>query len=511
MWAWLCGLPVGAAIGLALLPAPSPAALAGAALAGGVALAALVSVLARRDDDPERGHHLAAAASLGWLGALATVAVQLAWAPGPIAWIALLVVVLALALLRGARDPGPAAGPPGWIARALVALAAGSLAVLALAAAGAALVAAPIEPSARFASVLYAIDAGVVTRPFPVCDATPLAVEPLPAHGVNPSLAPDGRHVFFDAPAASDGGRRQIHRFDRETGELRCWTCGDPGNNVRPTVNSAGVSLLFESDRDATWQRPDESELYLAAVAKREDAADPGRRLSFLPGPDTHPVFGPGPQMVTWSRREDGRAQVVSATIRTGHGGILLGTVGRLADGGAEWIAPVAWGVDGRSLVVVRGNPFAALEGFVLDPATGAERALGTGVGPAAAANGDAAWLAFATTRSHHRAGVVPRVLGFLLAPFAAERSRHAPLRSETGLRVGPIERPEQAVALALPDAVARWGEPVGLALAPDASAIVLGQRRAAGGLVEERLVEVRLACTQLADTPRGAPGASSP
>lgn len=503
IWTLLCGLPVGAAIGLATLRAPTPAVLAGAALAGGVVLLLLASLLARRDDEPERGHHLASAASFGWLAAAVFVAIFFEWAPGRLAWAAILPVVLVIALLRGVRDPGPAAGPLGWVMRAVAAAGIGALGVIAVAAAAAALLARPVEPGSRFASVLYAVDANVVTRPFPVCDAAPRATRILHGSGANPVLTPDDRFVFFDAP---DRGRRQIHRLDRTSGELRCWTCGDPGNNVRPSVNASGVSMVFESDRDATWRVPDETEIYLAGIAKRVDVADPGRRLSFLPGPDTHPVFGPGPQMVTWSRREGGRYRIVSATIRSGHGGILLGTVGVIAEGGAQWIAPIAWSADGRSLVSVRGNPFATLEGFVLDPTSGAERALGANVAPGAAANGDGAWLAFATTRSHHAAGALPRALGFALGSFAERRAIHAPLRAETGVRVGPIDAPGDAAELSLPAELTSWGEPVGLAFTSDASAVVLGQRRAAGTGVEERLVELTLACTQLATAPREVP-----
>jgi hypothetical protein len=212
--------------------------------------------------------------------------------------------------------------------------------------------------------------------------------------------------------------------------------------------------------------------------------------------------------MITWSRRDEGRYRIGAASIRSGHGGILLGGVGVLAEGGAAWIAPIAWSADARSLVFVRGNPFASLEGAVLDVATGEERALGEGVGLGAGANGDGAWLAWATTRSRHPAGVLPRALGFALAPFAQAAALHEPLRDETGVRVGAIAAPADAPPLALPEEIAKWGEPTGLAFTADASAIVLGQRRALDGAVEERLLEIELACTQLATAPRAIPAA---
>lgn len=504
-WAFVCGLPVGAAIALAVLHAPTPWQLGLAALAAGAGIALLVTWLASRDDEPDRGGHLAAAASAGWYALAAGVAIFFAWSPGPWAWAATIPAVLALSLLRGTRDPGPGRGLPGWILRAALAVALGGAAVVATAAGFAALGARSVETGARFSSVLYAIDAGVVTRPLPRCEATPQSTRVLRASGANPALTPDDRFVFFDEAV---DGRRQIHRLDRKSGDVKCWTCGAPGDNARPSINSAGVSMVFESDRDADWRRPDETEIYLASVGKREDVADPGRRLSFLPGPDSHPIFGPGPQMITWSRRDAGRYQIGAASIRSGHGGILLGGIGVIADGGAAWIAPVAWSADARSLVVVRGNPFASLEGSVLDVTSGAERALGGSVAAAAAANGDGAWLAWATTRSRHPAGALPRALGFALAPLAQAAAQHRPLRDETGVRVGSIASPADAPPLALSEEIAKWGEPTGLAFTADASAIVLGQRRSQGGAVEERLLEIELACTQLATAPRAIPAA---
>ncbi|RIK92658.1 MAG: hypothetical protein DCC71_24390, partial [Proteobacteria bacterium] len=376
------------------------------------------------------------------------------------------------------------------------------VAALGLGAAAAALAARTPEPSVRLASVLYTIDAGVVTRPLPVCDAAPRSVTVLREGGAHPALTPDDRFVYFDAPSPADGGRRQIHRLERSSGEQRCITCGQPGYNVRPSVNAAGIAMVFESDRDASWRRPDETELYLAGIATRTDAPDPGRRLSFSPGPDAHPVFGPGPQMVTWSRRTAGRYQVVAATIRSGHGGILLGKTGVLAEGGAQWIAPVAWSADARRLLVARGNPFAALRAVLRDPVEGESEPIAEEAALAGATNGDGAWLALATARSRHAAGVAPRVLGFALAPWAHATALREPLRQHTGLRVGPIASPAEAAQLALPDDVADWGEPAGLAFASDASGIALAQRRA-GAEPNERLLWIELACSQLATAPR--------
>lgn len=501
LWAFVSGLPVGAALALDFLPAAGPMAIGAAALVGGVLLAAIASWLARRDAEPDRGHHLAAAASLGWLGVAAGAASWLAW-PGAL-WSLAPVAALAAALFAGARTPGPASGPMGWVLRAAAALGLGAIAAAAVAVLVALASGRDSEPGGRFASVLYAVDATVVPRALPICDPTPRAVTLLHAAGAHPVMTPDDRFVYFDAAVASDGGRRQIHRLERAGGAVTCVTCGEPGNNQRPSINSAGVSMVFESDRHATWRRPDETDLYLAGVATRSEKPDPGRRLSFTPGPDGHPIFGPGPQMVTWSQRADGRYRVVSATIRSGHGGILLGTTGVLVDGGAQWIAPLAWGADARTLVVARGNPFAVLTGTAHDLAGRATRVLGEDFAPAAALDGDGAWLAFATARNRHAAGAVPDWLGFALAPWAETSELRAPLRDTTAVQSGPAETPSDAAGLLLPEEVAAWGEPTGLAMLGDASALVLGQRRAGAAGVEERLLEIEFACAQVASPPR--------
>lgn len=62
-------------------------------------------------------------------------------------------------------------------------------------------------------------------------------------------------------------------------------------------------------------------------------------------------------------------------------------------------------------------------------------------------------------------------------------------------MRSGASAEPARASALALPEALARWGEPTGIAWEPDGSGFVLGQRRAGATGADERLVEVTLSC----------------
>jgi len=507
LWAFCSGIPIGGALALAALREPTPLRLVWGALAGGVLLALLVSLLARGHHDQfERGRHLAAATSFGWAAVPVAVAVFFAWSPGPWVYVALVVALLAGALFVATRALGPAPGLVRWKLRAVASFLIGSIAVLALAAAGAALLAAAPEPSSRFSSVLDAIDAEVVTRPLPVCSAEPRAVAVLLERGAHPALSPDGAQLWFDAESDADGGRRQIHRLDRATGNAICWSCGDLGNNTHPSISPSGVSLVFQSDRHATWRHPDDTDLYLAAVQRAENP-DHGRRLSFAVGPDESPVFGPGPMMVTWSRRLAGRYDVVAASIRSGHGGLLLGTPGVLASGGAEWIAPVAWSPDARTLLVARGNPFAPLALEAVDPRSFSRRLLATDAALAGSFDGDGGWLGFATTRPLHWEAVLPRALGFAVAPLAVDRRAREPLGRDTGVRSAASEPSVEAAAIAIDADVISWGEPTGLAIEPDGSGFVLGQRRQAKDGVNERLVAIQLDCTQTAVAPR-APAA---
>ncbi len=496
LWSFACGLPIGAFAAVATSPDADTAAARAywGAAAGGLVLALLTEWLARRrDDEHDRGRHLAIGASASWLAIPAAIASWLGFGPGPVPWLGVCAVVLGLALWRGARAIGPAGGPLRPALAAVTWLAVGAVAALAIGTAMAAMRGGgPVaSPSPRLASTVYDFDASVVTQPLPSCERAPRAVRTLLETGARPSLGPDGRILWFDAPVAGEEGRRQIHRFDRETGVIECWTCGEPGNNVRPDAGDSGLALVFESDRAANWLSPDDTEIFLLGTARR----GPSRRLTFRPGPDESPRLGPRSQLVVWSRRERGHYQVVSAALRSGHGGILLGNVGVLATAGAEWIAPLGWASDGRTLVLGRGNPFAPLEGLAVDPATGSVSALGTDLAPSVAFVADGGWLAFPTAQGGHWAGALPRSLGFALAPWARSRSRERPLLHGTGVRSGPASDPTVSHELALPAEWANWGAPTGLALDPDGRGLVLGQRRETSHGIDERLVEISLDC----------------
>jgi hypothetical protein len=506
LWCFVSGLPLGLAVALAIDRsfALGPSWLAWGALAGGALLASAGSLLARRrNDEEDRGRHLAAAASAAWVGVPVGAAIVLGFAPGPWPWGVLALVVVGLALSFGARAIGPAGSLPGWLGRGLAAAGLGAAAVLVLGAAGAAARGAgAVRPAARWSETVYDLDARVATRALPRCGPAPRGVQVLLERGAHPSLGADGG-LWFDAAVADEGGRRQIHRLDPARGDVTCWTCGEPGHNVRPSASGSGRAVVFETDRHATWWRPDDTEVQLLRV-RTSLRPEPSRRLTFSPGPDERPLVGPGGALVAWSRRAEGRYEVVAAAVRTGHGGLLLGTPGVLATGGAEWVAPLAWSPDGRALVVGRGNPFAPLEAVRVDPATGESTSVGIDVA-AASFSADGGWLVRATAQGAHRAGALPSALGVALGPWASALSRRAPLRRGTGLVGGPTAEAQAAAALDLPADVAAWGEPTGLALAPDASRVVLGQRRRGAAGSEERLLALELDCAPTALAAAGA------
>jgi hypothetical protein len=492
-------LPIGAFAALATSPdaATAAARVPWGAASGGLLLALGLTLLARRrDDESERGRHLAMAASAGWLAIPAGAAWWLGFAPGPAAWLGGCVIALGIALWRGSRAIGPAGGPVRLALAAAAWVTVGSIAALAIgAAAAAARGARVVPPSSQLTSTLYDLDAAVLTQPLPSCVPRPREIRTLRDSGAHPSLSPDGRFVWFDAPAADPSGRRQIHRLVRASGEVECWTCGEPGHNIRPHAADSGLALVFESDREVSWLHPDDTEIFLLGTQQQA----PSRRLTFHLGPDDNPRFGPGSRLVVWSRRKGGHYQVVSAALRSGHGGIRLGQVGPLASGGSEWIGPLGWAPNARRLVLARGNPFAPLTGLVVDPASGAVERLDDDVTTSAAFGADGEWLAVATARGRHWAGALPGTLGFALGPWAHRLSRDRPLLQGTGVRAGPTAEIPTSTALDLPPDFAAWGTPTGISLAPDGRWLVLGQRRESGTRVDERLVEITLTCAETA------------
>lgn len=408
-------------------------------------------------------------------------------------------VALVLGLRRAGLEEGmrfgrrPASGRrlAAGLLRALAWSVAGVAAALALAAAWAATGGDVAPVPAERAEAIYELDARVATRPLPVCRPRARSSRVLLGRGAHPRLAPEGDLVWFDAPAGD--GRRQVHRLERATGLVTCWSCDEPGNNVRPAPSAGRRGVVFETDRFVTWREPQNREIQLVSASGDAPAAR-SIRLTLDPAPDRAPLLGPGGQLVVWSRQERGRQQLVGAAIRGGHGGILLGAPTPLVRAGLAAVAPLAWSPDARSLVFVRGNLLGTAAVVRLDPATGDETLLGEGaVAEPAGTSADGGWLAFASSRPEGSLARLPAWLGFLLAPASAALGLEPAQLAGTGASAGePAAGGLAPIDLA---ALSAWGAPTGVALDPSGTTLVLGQRRPTPDGVEERLLEVALDC----------------
>lgn len=477
LWCFAAGLPLGALLAVAG-GAPSLTHAAAAAAAGGLALALAATIVAGRAG----ADAAAAAAGLGWAAAPALGAALLGLAPGPTGLAVACTVVTAAALFSALRRPPPLGEAP--LTGAVLGLVAGGVGLVAASGAVAALGATQPALGERTAAAIYDLDAQVKTRPLPRCAPEPARIEVLLDQGAHPALSPADSRIWFDA--ADEDGRRQIHSLDPETGEVVCWTCGEPGNNQRPSPGHGGYRLVFDSDRFASWRAPTETELSLLSIT-RGRVRRPSRRLTFEPGPDDHAIFGPGDASLVWSRGRGGRFDVVSAGFRSGHGALMLARPSLVAAGGAAWVAPLGWSADARALALGRGGLEGAIRGELLDPATGRLSALAATRGVAFSADGGrTAVVAPAAGAS------APGWLGFAAVPLARALGLSGPMGRGTVLATGDTGAELAPVALG---AAGDWGAPSGVALASDGASVVVGQQRRSDGRVEERLVRVTLAC----------------
>lgn len=488
------GVPLGVLGALARDPSSWLSLQIGAA-AGGLLLLLAVLVAGRFcGPETERGH-LGRAAMLGFAALPAAGAAWLGLLPGAAWSFGALVLLVALFLFLATRASGPAGGALSQLATLAGVLALGAAASVAAAGLLAAFTPHPFAaPDAeKQAEYALAIDASVALGPEPACDEWTVASSREIGVGAQPSLSEDGALVWFDAVAPD--GRRQIYRVPRAGGEPLCWSCGEPGNNRRPRVSPNGISLVFESDRHATSLQPTNWDAFLVSVRGSEPKSS--RRLTFDPGPDTFGALDPGSRLLVWSSGSGGRFAVASAALRSGHGGLLLGSPSRLVDGGAAWVAPLAWSPDARTLVVLRGDPAGRQQGYALDPASGREIELSA---PGAALvdasfSRDGSLLAVATTRPAAASAAMPASFGFLVARLGALDPREDTRLRGSGVRIGAPWSDELA-PLSLGE-LAEWGHPTGIALEPDGSALVLGQRRTTEAGTQERLLHVELGCAR--------------
>lgn len=493
LWCLLAGASLGALCGLAIWPGSTPRSLQIGALAGALLLCAGVIWLARgADGEPERGWHLARAASVGLASLPALAALRLGLGPGGAWLLSGIALALSAALVYRWSVRGPAGGSLRLLVSGVASLLVGSLVVVLLAAGVAILGGSDPVLDRRMSDAAYDIDAQIPTLPRAECDPRVARLRVLERRGAHPRSGPLGRHVWFDAEGPS--GRRQIHRRDRRSGESVCWTCGEPGNNRHPAPSPRARQLLFDTDRHATPAHPADTEVHSISSEGEAGPGRPSRRLTHAPGRDEHPIYDPSGNGLLWSRGWEGRFDVVRASVQRGHGGVVLSRPVPVFPGRGRWILPLAWSVDARSLVAGAGQPHRPLSAEWLDPGRGVRLPLEIRpAGPGAVSfSADGTRVAIATTQPGGALGALPDRLGFLLERVRAARGA-VPVHQGSGVWLGDVGTPLTEIVL---EDVGDWGAPTGLSLDPDAAGFVLGQRRLLdAGPAEERIVHVRLVC----------------
>jgi hypothetical protein len=484
LWAFVASAPLGLLAALALPSPPDDLACLAFAAGAGALGAAAASLAARFGDDaPDRASHVAQGASAGLVALPALCASAFRVGPPAWAWLALAAAVLALGLWRASRVRSPAAGLGARIAFALATPLVAAFAAVAITLVHGWLAPPSPEPDATLRAAALDIDSRVPLRAPRACSAEPARIVTLAQPGAAPRLDSDGATVWFEA--RTDDGRVQVHRLSPD-GSVACWTCREPGNNRRPAPHPTGASVLFDTDRFASWRSPADTDVMVVSGRGEAGPRHPSRRLTYSPGPDDHALYDPGGSGFVWAHGGDGRFVVQRASILSGHGGLLLSPPLTLFRGRSRWAAPVAWSPDARALVAGFGQPWAPLAGVQLDPASGERVRLPGGlVVGAASFSADGRVMALASTKGRGAARLLPGTLGNLVARWP----RSDGVRAEgTRVEIGPTGGQRGEVALG---EAARWGAPTGLALLPDATGFVLGQRGEAG----ERILRVDLDC----------------
>ncbi len=495
IWAFLSGAPLGILLLWTVRSAAGRPAVYAAALAGGSLMMLATNWVVRRRHARERAGagHAMRAATAGWLAWPAVAAVRLDIGPGAWPYAAVGVGWVAYAFWRHVRSAEPAPGPGKHLVRWGTEFALGILLVLLIGGLWAATDGGRIDPDERTRSAALDIDSRLALGPERVCSVSKRAAVVLSDRGASPRLADRGQTVWFEA--IEPDGRSQVQRLSLETGTTACWTCNEPGNNRRPSPHVSGNVVLFDSDRYASWRTPGDTEVLVISARGKAGPERGARRVTFHSGPDENAFYDPTGRGLVWLRGERGRASVRRATLQAGHGGILLANEQPLLRAGAGWVVPLAWSPDARALVAARGHGLGPRRGEVLDPATGVRRSLGgsIGAGGAAAFSADGALLLVAETSTIRAAALFPESLGFAVARLSTMTAgARSGLTSGTALRLGPADG--ELLPLRISDEVARWGEPTGVGLAPEADWLVLGQRRPDGA---ERLLRIDLDCRQ--------------
>ena len=493
LWAFLSGAPLGVLVLWSILPQAELAAVYGAAAAGGALLLVVASWMARRRDahELEGSGHALRAATAGWVAWPAVAAVRLDIGPGALPFAAIGLAWVAYAFWRHVRTDGPGPSAGRHLIRWAMEIGLGLGLVLVIGGVWAASDGGRVEPDERTRAAAWDLDAGVALGPESPCAPRASQATVLLDRGAGPRLADGGRTVWYEA--ATPDGITQVHRLSLESGEAHCWTCGEAGNNRRPSPHPSGNVVLFDTDRFATWRTPGDTEVMVVSGRGETGPARPARRVTFRPGSDESAFYDPSGRGMVWLRGVKGRASVRRAAIQTGHGGVLLTGEQDLFRAGAGWVVPLAWSPDARALVAARGHGLGPRRGEILDPATGQRRSLGANVaaGPAADFSADGSLMVMAETSTIRAAALVPESLGFAVARLSiVPTGARAGLSTGTALRWG--DPAGGLVPVELGDDVSAWGAPTGVALAPQGDSLVLGQRRDDGA---ERLLQLDLDC----------------
>jgi hypothetical protein len=484
LWAFAASAPFGLLVALALPRPPGDLASLALVAAAGALGAGAASLAARLGDDaPDRTTHVAHGASAGLVALPAWAAAAVRLGPPAWLWLALAAATLGLALWRASRASAPAPGPAARVATALAATALATLAVVAGSVAYGWLSPGSPEPDAALRAAAFDIDSRVPLRTPRDCAPRAAGVTTLSERGAAPRLGNDGATVWFEARA--DDGRFQVYRLAPGAAAV-CWTCAEPGNNRRPAPHPTGSGVLFDTDRFASWRSPAETEVMLVSGRGADAPRHPARRVTYSPGPDDHALYDPSGAGLVWTHGGGGRFEVRRASILSGHGGLLLSDPVTLFRGRSAWTAPLAWSADGRTLVAGFGQPLATLAGVGLDPASGDRRRIPGGlVTGSVSFSADGRVMAVASSDERGAARLLPGALGNVVARWPTNAGVGA---EGTRVALGATDGERSEVDLG---ELASWGVPTGLALLPDASGFVLGQRGAAG----ERIVRVELDC----------------
>lgn len=365
------------------------------------------------------------------------------------AWCASFGVLALLGLLRG--------GVARWLAFHLV-VGAGVTVGAAAYHASSAGSGATIPPVIQ--TVAFNVDATVPLDPELVCEPSLHDSRVLVEHGSHPSFDGDQRAVWYEAPGPE--GRIQIHRISLGDGDRVCWTCGEPGNNRRPSRNPKGQGLFFETDRHGAW------DVHAISTELHKGAQPVSKRLTEAGSLDRFGLYDPTGKGLIWSHSGSGRFSIQVASLVTGHGGLILGSSRTLVAGGTAWVGPLAWAPDGRSLVYGLGIGPGVVQATLLDPGLGTERPLGPVTGPGSVSfSRDGQVMAVVQSEA---AVPGPASLGFLLARIAVDaEERPGPAFLALGSPRGELVRVDLGE-------LAAAGPPVGVSLAPKGRSLVLSQ-----------------------------------